>query len=87
MSRAQQIVEDQNSSAELADIQTAQPMELFPDEKVTMSPARALQARLIRELEPVQAFEAERPVVVGMVAFVAACAGTWGFGVLLYLQF
>ena len=51
------------------------------------SPARALQAKLSRDLQPAMKFEAQHPVMTAIVAFTAACAGTWGFGALLYLQF
>ena len=87
MSSAQQKIEDQFLTNEPAGGRTSEPMDLFPDDKMVISPARALQAKLVNELQPVKTFEAEHPVLMGMAVFVAACVGTWVFGAVLYMQF
>ncbi len=50
------------------------------------SPARALQAKLSRELQPTERFADRHMGLTAVAVFVAACAGTWVFGALLYLQ-
>ena len=50
------------------------------------SPARALQAKLHRELESEVVTSEPYMVLKAMTVFAAACAGTWVFGALLYLQ-
>lgn len=88
MSNPQYKVEDQVLATESAGAHAGEPMDLFPDDnKMLISPARALQAKLVNELQPVKTFEAEHPVLMGLAVFATACAGTWVFGALLYMQF
>jgi len=50
------------------------------------SPARDLQAKLSRDLQSAPLFEDRHAVLKMIAVFTAACAGTWVFGALLYLQ-
>jgi hypothetical protein len=51
------------------------------------SPALALQARLNEALQPASVFEDRHAVLKMLTVFASACAGTWVFGALLYMQF
>lgn len=50
------------------------------------SPAFALQMKLTEELQPTPLFQEAHGVLKMIASFAVACAGTWIFGALLYLQ-
>lgn len=88
MSNAQRVFEDKFVTAGAADSGAPEQMDLiFDDGNSLASPARALQAKLSRELQPALRFEAKHPVLTSIAVFTAACAGTWIFGAVLYMQF
>ncbi len=52
----------------------------------SVSPALLLQEKLNQDLQAAPVLDGRFDVILSVLAFVAACAGTWGFGALLYLQ-
>ena len=60
--------------------------EPLSDTAAMTSPARALQARLSAQLQPAEQASDRYMFLKAAAVFTAACAGTWVFGALLYLQ-